>query len=341
MSRTLAIQSTSNAALLIAGTAIGAGMLALPVLTAQAGFWPALLLFGICALLMACTGLLVIDVCQKVPGASNLLSLAQATLGRAGRWVTWVVYLGLFYSLLVAYQSAAGELFAGMTRLPPFAGQLLMVGGSLVVVTLGTGAVQRLNGVLMVGLIITYMLFMVMGLPEVSPEPLTRTYWPAALIAMPVAFTAFGYQGVLPSLVSHMQGRLHLLKKAIWLGLGLVFLVYCLWELVVLAIVPLDGLQAAMERGHSAVTPLQDQLHAPWLMIAGQFFGLFAIVTSYLSPHLFLSALKYGGGVGSAFLLALLPIAMAWKTGSRRGPLIACLALVGVDLAIELTLLLT
>jgi tyrosine-specific transport protein len=373
MNRVIALQKTGNAALLIAGTAIGAGMLALPVLTAQAGFWPAMLLFALCAGLMACTGLLTIDACERVPGRPNLLSLAGATLGRSGRWITWIVYLGLFYSLLVAYQAAAGDIFAGMSQTPPLTGRLLLAAGALVAVNLGTGAVQRINSILMVGLIVTYLLFITVGLPHVRAEPLSRAQWPMALIAMPVAFTAFGFQGVLPSLVAHMEGQLHLLRRAIWLGLALVLLVYGLWELVVLTVVPLDGLTTALANGQSAVAPLQGQLQASWLSTAGQFFGLFAIVTSYLgvslgltdflrdglrkghpvllgllvqlppllitftSPYLFLSALKYGGGFGSAILLALLPIAMAWKQDARKGLLLACLALVAIDIAIEIT----
>jgi tyrosine-specific transport protein len=166
-----------------------------------------------------------------------------------------------------------------------------------------------------------------------------------------------------------MRGRLPCLRRAIWLGIGLVFLVYALWELVVLSAVPLDQLTQALQRGQSAVSPLQQQLGTPWLVQAGQFFGLFAIVTSYLgvslgltdflldgwklnrltmgllvqlppflitliSPHLFLTALDLGGGIGSALLLGLLPILLAWRTG-RRKLLWPLLALVLLDLGIE------
>jgi tyrosine-specific transport protein len=358
-----------SAALLIAGTAIGAGMLALPVLTAQAGLFPTLILFSLCGLLMGYTGLLYVDACERVGGAPNILSLAGTILGRRGRLATWLVYLGLFYALLVAYQSAAGDIFSTMTGGSPWLGRLLLAGSALLVVNLGTGTVQKINNLLMAGLVVTYLLFIGMGLPHVQSAPLLSMEWPAALIAMPVALTAFGYQGVIPSLAAQLQGRLHLLRRAIFIGVGMVLLVYALWELVVLSIVPQQALTQALSLGQSAISPLQAALKAPWLLQAGQFFGLFALVTSFLgvslglthflsdglktntrllgllvqippllitllSPHLFLAALDYGGGIGSALLLALLPIALAWKTAKKRA-LWILLSLVALDLGIE------
>ncbi|MES2272690.1 MAG: aromatic amino acid transport family protein, partial [Chlamydiota bacterium] len=49
--------------LLVAGTSIGAGMLALPVVTASGGFLPALFVYFLCWLFMTCTGLLLLEIC--------------------------------------------------------------------------------------------------------------------------------------------------------------------------------------------------------------------------------------------------------------------------------------
>ncbi|HKZ00308.1 MAG TPA: aromatic amino acid transport family protein, partial [Rhabdochlamydiaceae bacterium] len=47
--------------LLVAGTSIGVGMLALPVATAAGGFVPSLLIYLICWIFMMCTGLLILE----------------------------------------------------------------------------------------------------------------------------------------------------------------------------------------------------------------------------------------------------------------------------------------
>ena len=51
-----------GATLLVAGCCIGAGMLGLPILTALGGFKPTIILFVLCWLFMAGTGLLLLEV---------------------------------------------------------------------------------------------------------------------------------------------------------------------------------------------------------------------------------------------------------------------------------------
>jgi tyrosine-specific transport protein len=58
--------------MLIAGTMVGVGMLALPVATGEGGFFPAVVIYLICWLFMLCTGLLLLEVCTWMPKDSNL-----------------------------------------------------------------------------------------------------------------------------------------------------------------------------------------------------------------------------------------------------------------------------
>ena len=99
-----------KATLLIAGTTIGGGMLALPILTASVGLVPTLILYFICCLVMMCTGLILLDVSLWYKEETNLLTLAKRTLGPVGEACTLVLYLFLFYSLMTAYVAGVGEL---------------------------------------------------------------------------------------------------------------------------------------------------------------------------------------------------------------------------------------
>src|SRR5690348_7302081 len=102
--------SSFSGALLVAGTSIGAGMLALPVVTALGGFFPSLFVYVLCWLFMTCTGLLMLEICLLMPPGANLVSMAQKYLGRFGEVLAWVLYLFLFYCLSVAYVSGGGSL---------------------------------------------------------------------------------------------------------------------------------------------------------------------------------------------------------------------------------------
>jgi tyrosine-specific transport protein len=100
--------------LIVAGTTIGAGMLAMPLAAAGTGFGVTLgLLFGLWAL-MCYTALLLLEVYQHVPADTGLGTLARRYLGRYGQWLTGFSMLFLMYALTAAYVSGAGIFQEGL-----------------------------------------------------------------------------------------------------------------------------------------------------------------------------------------------------------------------------------
>src|SRR6202034_2531754 len=95
--------------LLVAGTSIGGGMLALPVLTSVGGFVPSLVIYFSCWLFMACTGLLFLEVSLWLHAEANIVSMADRTLGKIGKYAAWGLYLFLFYCLTLAYIVGCGN----------------------------------------------------------------------------------------------------------------------------------------------------------------------------------------------------------------------------------------
>ena len=68
--------------LIIAGTTIGAGMLALPMVSAGLGFGTAALVMIVIWALMTYTALLMIEIHQHAPVDATLHTLAYKLLGR-------------------------------------------------------------------------------------------------------------------------------------------------------------------------------------------------------------------------------------------------------------------
>lgn len=99
--------TTLSATLLIAGTCIGAGMLALPLVTGLAGFWPAMAVNSLCWLFMLCTGLLFLETTLWMEDGANVLSMAERFFGVSGKVVAGVAFLFLYYCLMVAYLAGA------------------------------------------------------------------------------------------------------------------------------------------------------------------------------------------------------------------------------------------
>ena len=346
--------------LLVAGTSIGAGMLALPVVTGEGGFLPSLGIYAICWAFMSCTGLLLLEVCLRLPPDANLVSMAGTYLGRPGKLFAWVLYLFLFYCLSIAYVSGGGGLLLGWTglSLPSWVGGALFVLIFAPFVYFGARAVDKINWLLMTGLIVSYLIFVIMGASHVSASNLKTSNWALSIQALPVIFTAFSYQGVIPTLSTYMKRDARRLRIAIIAGTTLAFLIYIIWEFLILGIVPLEGLAEANRRGITAVEPLKAHIGSGLVYIIAQCFAFFAITTSYLGitlglmdfladglrmpklglrrlflaaltfgpplmialtyPTIFLKALGYAGGIGCALLLGLLPLLLAWISRLRH-----------------------
>lgn len=275
--------------LIIGGTALGAGMLALPVVTAQAGFLPSLFIYIVCWIYSLCTGLLFVEICLWMPQDANLISMATHLLGRWGKVAAWLLYIFLFYCLMVAYTSGGGGFIAELFSVHPLVGSVLFTIGFGAVVTWSTKAVDRVNSVLMVGLVVSFMAFILFGLGKVKPALAMRfNFWPG-VVALPVIFTSFSFQGTVPSIVAYFNRDGAMARKAIILGTCIPFAAYLIWEFLILGIVPLSGtygLLAAKMHQHNAVMPLKYLLSDSPIYIIGQFFSFFALTTSFLGVAL-------------------------------------------------------
>ena len=105
-----------GAALLLAGTCIGAGMLALPVSTAPLGLLGAVVVLILASVFMAYTGYLVVEVSQWFQQETSYISMARTVLGKPGQYLAWVSFLLLLYALMVAYMTGGGALVAALAH---------------------------------------------------------------------------------------------------------------------------------------------------------------------------------------------------------------------------------
>lgn len=277
--------------LLVAGTSIGGGMLALPVLTSLTGFLPSLLVYLLCWLFMASTGLLLLEVCLWMNSEVNLLTMAERTLGTVGKYATWVLYLFLFYCLTLAYIVGCGDLVVQALQgaVPEWIGSIIFVVLFFPLVFAGARIAGKVNVWLMLGLGLSYCAFVFLGLRHVNPELWAYRNWSFFPMAFPIAFTSFAYQGIIPTLVSYMDRNANQARIAILIGSFLPLIVYAIWQGLIMGIVPTHGpggLAEALHNGDNAVQPLKNFLQTPSVYVIGQFFAFFALVTSFLGVTL-------------------------------------------------------
>ena len=339
---------------LIAGTTIGVGMLALPIATGEAGFFPSIAIYFLCWLFMLCTGLLLLEVCQWMPKDSNLITMAHKLFGAWGKGLCWIVYLFLFVTVMIAHVAGGGDVLSQLSggSLSRWASALVYVVMFSPVVYLGTKSVDRLNLILMSGVVITYLLFIGFSYDHVNFSLLTRGEWSKAWLAIPVLFTAFTYQVIIPTLMTYMERDVKKVRLSIILGTTIPLAVYLIWEMLILGIIPLNDLTEASVLGQTAIWPLQKIVGRATIFNIGKAFAFFTLTTSYIAlslayldfladglkikkkgmrkillcllvflpptvialtyPHIFLKALGYAGGYSCAILFGLFPPMMVW-----------------------------
>lgn len=274
--------------LLIAGTMVGVGMLALPVATGEGGFIPAAVIYILCWLFMLCTGLLLLEVCTWMPKDSNLITMAHRLLGPVGKDVCWLVYLFLFITVMIAHVLGGGAVLNGVTggHLPCWVAMVLYVVIFSPVVYLGTKWVDRLNITLMIGVAVSYFLFIAVSYDHVDTRLLARSDWSKAWLALPVLFTAFTFQVIIPTLMTYMQRDVKKVRLSIILGTSIPLVAYLIWEFLILGIVPAEGPNGLIEgakKGWNAVMPLKELLQSRIVFAIGKSFAFFTMTTSYIA----------------------------------------------------------
>jgi tyrosine-specific transport protein len=275
--------------LLVSGTCIGGGMLALPVLTSPGGFIPSLTIFFLTWVFMACTGLLFLEVSQWMKGDYNIVSMSERTLGKWGKTATWMVYLFFFFCLTLAYIVGCGNMFSHIFGLPFWLGPLLFVLIFSPFVIAGAFVIDKINTLMMAGLMITFLAFIYLGSSFIQPAQLLEGNWWLSIFSLPIAFTSFGYQGIIPTLHRYLDYNVAKTRTAILIGSFLPFIAYVIWEALILGVVPAQGpgsLGEALVEGENAVYPFKNLLDNSHVYTVGQFFAFFALVTSFFGVTL-------------------------------------------------------
>jgi tyrosine-specific transport protein len=287
-----------GATLIIAGTATGAGMLALPVSTGMAGTIPSLGLFFFYWCFMTMTALFMLEANLKMDEPCDLVTMAKKTLGPVGQYVAWAVYLFLLYSLMTAYIAGSGEIVVNsleqMTGLafPGWMGILPLLLTFGYFTYNGTQSVDLVNRCLMIGLVATYAALAALLSPHVDAGMLTVMQPERLLMGISVVATSFGFHIVIPSLVTYLDRDAAKLRLAIIAGSLIPLLFYSSWEVLSLGIIPLEGANSVHQGyidGSNGATLISHILAQSNLGVLTTGFSLFSIVTSFLGVALSLS----------------------------------------------------
>lgn len=283
--------------LLIVGTSIGGGMLALPVANAATGFWLSSLFLIACWLLMTFGALFILEVNLYLPSGKNMISMAHATLGKPGLITAWLSYLFLLYTLLSAYISGGsdvlGELFdkMGMHGDTWQLSSLFTLSFGLIVYG-GIRQVDLLNRALMFAKLGIYFILTLFISPYIHITNLQGGNAHYIMGSVMILITSFGFAIIVPNLREYFNDDIKTLKKVILIGSLIPLCCYLAWDAVIIGTLPSQGEHALATLMHSEhatsdlANILSSTINNPIISSFFNFFTSVCMLTAFLGVSL-------------------------------------------------------
>ena len=317
---------TLGSTLIVAGTTIGAGMLAMPLTSAGIGFGFTVVLLDSLWLLLCFTALLFVEAYQTVDSDAGLGTLAEKYYGTFGRVVSTAVLIIFLYAILSAYVSGGSSILGGLLptivdaeTTTKIAGVIFtVVFGSFIVV--GTTSVDAVNRIIFATKILAFILVLGLLLPKVTVDHLLATPINNALLisAMPIFFTSFGFHGSIPSLNKYLDGNVKALRISIVVGTAIPLIAYILWQLATHGVLSQTEFMEILERDPTLNGLAEAAHHITGSSIVGivvRLFSALALITSFLGVALglfealedLLKRVNISAGRKSLGLLTFLP----------------------------------
>jgi len=280
--------STAAAIALVAGTTLGAGMLALPVALRDAGFVPSTAVIAACWAFFSATGLCVLEVnlgttCELGRGGGvSVNAMTRRTLGESGVRVATASYAFIHYALLVAYVQKIGQLATETATDVPGgasgASVAYAAAMSLFLYFATPEKIERFNSVLFVGVLGTFLPLLALAASSETTSIdnlLAVSDWSKTPATIPIIAVAFVYHQVIPVVATSLEGDKERATTAVLAGTAIPALMFILWNAAVLGSVPPDATSmgdpiAALEATSPATAALV------------RAFEFFAVSTSFL-----------------------------------------------------------
>lgn len=313
--------------LLIVGTSIGGGMLALPVANAATGFWQSSLFLLLCWILMTLGALFILEVNLYLPAGKNMVSMAAATLGNPGLLLAWLSYLFLLYTLLSAYISGGADVLGGLLQgLDIYAKEWQLTSLFTLVFGLivygGIHQVDMLNRGLMFSKLGVYCLLIVLIAPFIHMESYHEGHLHYITSSMMILITSFGFAIIIPNLRDYFQDDIPTLRKVILIGSLIPLFCYLAWDAIIIGSLPSRGehnsLMSLMTNPHATsalATMLSNTVNNHIISSLFNLFTSICMLTAFLGVSLCLISFLGDGlnmnqkgaqGLG-LFLLTFLP----------------------------------
>lgn len=288
-------------AMIIAGTAVGAGMFSLP--TVSSGMWfswslACLVFTWFC---MFHSGLMILEVNLNYPVGASFNTFVKDLLGSGWNVVSGLSVAFVHYILTYAYISGGGSIVIHTLEStvgaapPPLIATLLFAFGLAFIVWLSTKAVSRIATILLGGMIITFLIsvgdltFSIKASVLFNSLEQNPTYIPFLFAALPFFLTSFGFHGNVPCMVKYYGKRPLTIRNSLLFGSLLSLTVFVVWQISTMGNVPRpEFLQIIADGGNIGVlvAAVSEATDSDTMSALLNLFANLAVVSSFLGVAL-------------------------------------------------------
>ena len=291
-----------GATILVAGTCIGGGMIALPMVLAKVGLITSIFVMMLMWMVIYFSAIINLELHLQVGEGVTLGELGNKFSGKIAEIIGTSSFKILSYALVAVY------IYGGTSILQP----LLQIKSSfeltaaiyaliaMFILMLPVKLIDYVNRILFLGLIAVIIILIAGLVSEIKWNNLPLfsggyndiNAWE---LLIPVVFTSFGFQGSLPSLVNFCEGDKKTLKKAFFWGSFIPAITYIVWTCSSLSVVYANNHPFYLEitSGKVEVGKLVEQLSqiAKWQSVQSLvwWISLLAIITSLVGVGLSLT----------------------------------------------------
>ena len=283
--------------LLIVGTSIGGGMLALPVANAATGFWQSSLFLVLCWAFMTLGAFFILEANLYLPKGKHMVSMAAASLGNYGLLAAWISYLFLLYTLLSAYVSGGSDVLNSLllklgVHLNEWQASTLFTLIFGLIVYGGIHFVDYANRLLMFGKLAVYCVLIVLIAPYIDTTQFQHGSIKYISSSVMILITSFGFAIIVPNLRDYFDDDIKQLKKVIFIGSLIPLVCYLAWDAVIIGSLPSDGdkgLASLINNSHTTsalANLLSEKVHNNTINAFFNFFTSICMLTAFLGVSL-------------------------------------------------------
>lgn len=238
-------QRMLGAILLVAGTAIGSGMLSLPIVLCKIGIIPSFLLILFISLVTYLSSIINLEIFLSSEENLDLGGACKKYSGNTAYLIGKSLFKILSYSLVSVYLYGGASILKNflasnyMLSIDQFDSILIYSLFIIFILLLPITLVDYCNRFLFITLlIITFGLVFALSFSEgvnniafFSSSYDNISFW---TIAIPIVFTSFGFQGSIPAIINYCNRDHIMLKKVFFWGTLIPAITYIIWTFSVI-----------------------------------------------------------------------------------------------------------